>query len=423
MKNNQEVLSEELPTEKEGYKKTKLGWIPEEWSTPKIEDAFQFLKTNSYSRKQLNYDRGDVFYIHYGDIHATYKKTILDFEKEELVPRINKEVKLPTNVDFLKDGDVVIADASEDYEGVGEAIEMKNLNGRKVISGLHTFALRDIDKKTVEGFRAYIFKSYKVKKTLKTIATGSKVYGISKSNVQKFKIILPPLPEQRKIAEILSTWDKAIALLEQLITQKQALKKGLMQELLTGKKRFPGFSGDWEEVRIDKVFKMVAGKDIQKSSFNQSNIKDFIYPVYSNALTNKGLYGYYNYYQFEPNKITITARGGLGMAVPRYENFNAIGRLLVLSPLIELSIKFVAEYINNVLNIFVESTGVPQLTAPQFSNYKVKLPRKEEQEKIATVLSNFDTELEHLKNYKNALIEQKRGLMQQLLTGKKRVEV
>ncbi|HBY69327.1 MAG TPA: hypothetical protein DEG69_17200, partial [Flavobacteriaceae bacterium] len=239
---------------KEGYKETKLGLIPKDWTTPTISEVFDFLKTTSFSRNQLSYDdENNIFYIHYGDIHATFKKPLLDFEIEANVPRLNDDVTLPNSVQYLKDGDVIIADASEDYDGVGEAIEIKNLNGKTAISGLHTFALRDIDNKTVPGFRTYIFKNPIVKKALKTIATGSKVYGISKSNTPKFKIVLPTLSEQQKIASILNTWDKAIATQEKLIAQKQELKKGLMQQLLTGIKRFAGFEGEWTEVRLGDV--------------------------------------------------------------------------------------------------------------------------------------------------------------------------
>src|SRR5690606_9053421 len=158
-----------------------------------------------------------------------------------------------------QDGDVIIADASEDYEGVGEAIEIKNLNGKAAISGLHTFALRDLDSKTVPGFRTYIFKNPNVKKALKTIATGSKVYGISKGNIQKFKIVLPPLPEQQKIAKILTTRDVAINKQEAIIAQKLEIKKGLKQQLLTGKKRFKGFKSEWLNTKLGKLTTIKAG--------------------------------------------------------------------------------------------------------------------------------------------------------------------
>ncbi len=409
--------------ERPGYKKTKLGLIPEEWSTPMVPEVFKFLKTTSFSRSKMNYADKGVFCIHYGDIHATYQQPILDFNEDANIPRLNHDVKLPANMHLLKNGDLIIADASEDYEGIGSAIEITNLNGKKALSGLHTFAFRDIGEKTVEGFRSYIFKNPQVKKALKTIATGSKVYGVSKGNLEKFKIVLPTLPEQQKIAKILSTWDAAIAKQEQFIAAKETFKKGLMQVLLTGKKRFEGFEGEWEERKVSDIFKMQAGKDLKKDSFSEAQSNVYRYPVFSNALTNEGLYGYYDFFQFDGGKITVSARGSLGYSKARRHCFSAIGRLLVLTPKIDVSLFFVSEFINNVLRIFVESPGVPQLTAPQFGIYKLKLPATQEQYKIASVLSEADKEIEFLKQKLVQLQDQKQGLMQRLLTGEVRVRI
>ncbi len=186
---------------KVGYKHTKLGWIPKDWVVVKVSEVFEFLSSNSLSRNQMNYDvtKISIYNIHYGDIHATYKEPILDFEKEKSIPVVSNDVKIPNSADYLMDGDVIIADASEDYEGVGQAIELKNLNGKRVLAGLHTFALRDNSSLTIKGFRAYIFKNPKVSKAIKVIATGSKVYGISKANLFKFELVLPPSPNNKKL--------------------------------------------------------------------------------------------------------------------------------------------------------------------------------------------------------------------------------
>jgi len=400
-----------------GYKQTKLGIIPEDWRVERIDNIFEFINTNSLSRSKLNYDvtENSIYNIHYGDIHATFTKPILDLDEENKIPVINTDVDI-SKLNFLNEGDLIIADASEDYDGVGKAIELKNVKQKKLVAGLHTFALRDITSKTSLGYRAYIFKNTKVSNKLKTIATGSKVYGISKSNLSKFEIVFPPLPEQKAIAKILSTWDKAIENYQLLIDKYKLKKKGLMQKLLTPKE-------GWKEVWLGEVFDMFAGKDMDKSKFKKKKSKEFIYPVYSNALTEKGLYGYYNSYQYEGNKITVTARGTLGNAQPRFENFNAIGRLLILIPKVKLNINFVSEYINNKLNIFIESTGVPQLTAPQFKVYKIYLPDLQTQTKIANILSSADKEINILEQQLSKLKEQKKGLMQVLLSGKKRVKV
>jgi type I restriction enzyme S subunit len=221
---------------REGYKKTELGWIPEDWEVKRFDEVFSFLKVEPLSREALTDKDNDlgIYNIHYGDLHATYKSELLDFDKEERVPRVKDSVTLSHNVSFLEDGDLVIADVSEDYQGIGTCIELKNLREKKVLGGLHTFSVRDYSKKTAEGFRVYLLKSFQVLTALKRIATGVSVYGISKTNLSKIKLPLPPLPEQKKIAEILSKADEEIDLLNQELEKLKTQKKGLMQKLLTG---------------------------------------------------------------------------------------------------------------------------------------------------------------------------------------------
>src|SRR5690554_6828233 len=85
--------------DKLGYKQTKLGWIPEDWETPTIEEVFEFLKTTSFSREQLNYEEeNEQYYIHYGDIHSTFMTPILNFNEVHNVPRLNKDVTLSDSV-------------------------------------------------------------------------------------------------------------------------------------------------------------------------------------------------------------------------------------------------------------------------------------------------------------------------------------
>lgn len=220
-------------------KATKLGEIPEDWEVKKVSDVFDFLSTNSFSRNQLNFGSSEncIYNIHYGDIHARYKKPILDFDVEKSVPIISDNVNIPKSPSYLQNGDVIIADASEDYNGVGEAIELKNINNKKVLAGLHTFALRDNSSLTSEGFRAYIFKNPKVSKALKVIATGSKVFGISRGNLSQFELILPNINEQKKIGSLLSSANKEIDSLQNQLSKLKEQKKGLMQKLLTGEVR------------------------------------------------------------------------------------------------------------------------------------------------------------------------------------------
>src|SRR5687768_11803370 len=124
--------------------------IPSDWTTPEFGEVFSFLKSFSFSREQLTSERTneEIQNIHYGDIHATFENEILDFEVEGRIPFIkdgllSNEVLSNEKFPLLKDGDLIIADASEDSIGVAECVELRNVNGRKVVSGLHTFAARD----------------------------------------------------------------------------------------------------------------------------------------------------------------------------------------------------------------------------------------------------------------------------------------
>ena len=180
--------------------------------------------------------------IHYGDIHATFENEILDFEIEGRIPfivdgMISKDALSDEEFPLLKDGDLIIADASEDTVGVAECVELKNVNGRKIVSGLHTFAVRDKNGKTAPGYRTYILKHPQVIRELRRIATGFSVFGISKSNLGKVKIPLPPLREQEEIAYILQEADKEMNLLKAKLKKLEEKKKGMIQQLLTGKKR------------------------------------------------------------------------------------------------------------------------------------------------------------------------------------------
>jgi Restriction endonuclease S subunits len=138
-------------------------------------------------------------------------------------------------------------------------------------------------------------------------------------------------------------------------------------------------------------------------------------------LENKGLYGYSDKFTYTENYITITGRGTLGHAIPRFEKFNAIIRVLVLIPKFQMNIVFISEYINNKINFVIESTGVPQLTAPKVAEYYIPLPPLPEQQRIAEMLTQIDQTIEKEELYKEKLKRIKQGLMEDLLTGKVRV--
>jgi type I restriction enzyme, S subunit len=201
------------------------------WEEKRLGEAFTFCQTNSLSRSLLNYERGAVKNIHYGDIHTKFP-TIFDLSKEE-VPFINESVDLSKIADenYCKVGDLIIADASEDYKDVGKAIEVVNLAGQTLLAGLHTLIVRDVKNQTVTGFKGYMMQTYNVRQQIMRTATGISVLGISKGNLSKVKLLLPSPPEQQKIAAFLSTIDRQIKLVSQQLNRMQAFKKGLLQQL------------------------------------------------------------------------------------------------------------------------------------------------------------------------------------------------
>lgn len=180
------------------------------------------------------------------------------------------------------------------------------------------------------------------------------------------------------------------------------------------KLRFKEFKEDWNEDKIGKVFKVSAGGDIKTENVNQLRTDDFPYPIYANAEKAKGLYGYSNLYKSDANVVTVAGRGvNIGIAHARLEPFYPIVRLLVLKPLKDFDVKFWEHQLNQ-LNLFLESTGVPQLTAPQMSSYTVKYPSKQEQKKIASFLNSVDTKIEQLTRKEELLQQYKKGVMQKI---------
>lgn len=218
---------------KKGYKPSELGEIPADWDVKSYGEIFTFLSTSTNSRADLSIE-GDYGYIHYGDIHTKWNNK-LDISTASL-PKVSKH--LITSV-FIADGDIVMADASEDYEGIGKSIEVSNVGKNKVVAGLHTFLLRDNDKLLSDGYRGYLHNISLVKNNFDKLATGMKVYGISKANLNIVLLPLPSKEEQTAIATILSDMDEELQALEQQLSKTRQLKQGMMQQLLTGKIRLP----------------------------------------------------------------------------------------------------------------------------------------------------------------------------------------
>ena len=185
------------------------------------------------------------------------------------------------------------------------------------------------------------------------------------------------------------------------------------------KLRFKGYNEEWKQNKLGNLFEIKAGGDIDNKKLSKNKNEQYKYPVYANALQNNGLYGYSDIYKISGETITVTGRGDVGHAIARKENYYPIVRLLILKPIVKQDVDFWANAINNT-RIFVESTGVPQLTAPQLAKIKIYYPSLPEQEKIAEFLTLIDKKIEKQKELVELLKKYKRGLLSQIFSQKLR---
>lgn len=205
------------------------------WVAKKLGEIFDFSGGYTASREQLSHN--GFCYLHYGDIHGA-KKTYIDVKKEFLeIPKLQVQLTKLSRKSILNDGDVVFVDASEDDEGTSRHVVIKNQNEIPFISGLHTIVAKSKDDSLDTDFKRYCFQSGNIKSQFKFYAVGTKVSGISKSNIAKIELFFPIKAEQTAIAAILSDMDAEIQCLEQKLDKYTMIKQGMMQQLLTGKIR------------------------------------------------------------------------------------------------------------------------------------------------------------------------------------------
>lgn len=215
--------------------KKRLPGFSGEWDVKTFAELFDFSGGYSASRDQLS-SEGHC-YLHYGDIHKS-SKTFIDVRAEyQDIPKLDVPLKRVTPVALLDDGDVVFVDASEDDEGTSKHVVIINKDKTPYISGLHTIVAKSKTDTLDHKYRRYCFQTPDIKRQFYYFAVGTKVSGISKTNIAKLLLPVPPLPEQIAIATLLSDMDTEIAALEAKLTKTRQIKQGMMHNLLTGKVR------------------------------------------------------------------------------------------------------------------------------------------------------------------------------------------
>lgn len=408
-----------------GYKHSEIGVIPSDWSVYSIGELFDYMRTASNSRTDLS-DTGTVSYVHYGDIHTQFDHFI-DFDRDE-VPRLvdNKQ----TTATRLRDGDLIVADASEDDTGVGKSVEVRNLGVIEAISGLHTFLLRAKDERIQHGYRGYILEKAPVKIQLRKLATGLKVFGISKQSLRDVRIPVPLPIEQRAIAEALSDVTELLDALETLIAKKQGIKQAAMQQLLTGKTRLPGFNGKWKRKKLGEIISVRNQKippsrvapDTLCVELDHIGSGDGRLMTYQNATSSTStksrffagdvLFGRLRSYL---RKFWHADRDGICTT----EIWPLVGNLEQLeSGFLHLMVQ---------TNRFIEAAGIsygthmPRADWSVMQNFEIRLPSIAEQRAIAAILSDMDAEIASLERRRDKTRTLKQGIMQQLLAGRVRL--
>lgn len=416
---------------KQGYKQTDIGLIPKEWEVKSINEAFRFLSNATYSRAELNSD-GDIHYIHYGDIHTRFNEFI-DFNSVVL-PKISE--KQAKKYPLVQEGDILMADASEDYVGLCKSVEVKNIDKKKVIAGLHTILIREKASNYIDGFKGYLFLVPEVKKQLLGLATGMKVYGVSKSNLPQVLLPVPPLNEQTAIATALSDTDALISALDKKIAKKQQIKQGAMQLLLTGKKRLPGFSREWVEKKLGDVAEIKDGTH-QTPRYVGDGIPFYsVESVTNNDFTNTKKISIHEHailtksYRIEKGDVLMTRIGSIGVC--KYIDWEVDASFYVSLALIKFKRDYSAQYFchysklkefqNEIEEHSLQFATPKKINLGKISLIKIRIPVfQEEQTAIAQILTDMDNEIAQLEKERNKYVQLKAGMMQVLLTGKVRL--
>ena len=381
----------------------------DEWQKIYLKNTFNFYSTNSLSRADLSKE-GVIKNIHYGDIHQRFTN-ILDICKEDL-PYIKSTIKLNIDNDdnFCKDGDLIFADASEDYEGIGKAVELINIGSNKVVSGLHTILARDINKIMSIGFKGYLFNTSIVHNQIRVLANGFKVYGISKNNIYDLNIKIPSKAEQKKIANFLNLLDKKIELQQKKIEALKIYKIGLIQRLKSN-------SQNWTEYKIENLFSLTRGQVIPKNNLRDIPNEEYKYPVYSSQTSNYGILGYDKTYDFDGKFLTWTTDGvNAGKVFYRNGKFrctNVCG-LLYSSDNSSYINLLTADLLNYETPKHVSYVGNPKLMNNVMANIKVKLPSLEIQNKISNIFNVLNNKLFIEQQKLDNLNIMKKSLLQQM---------
>ena len=372
-----------------------------EWEMCKVSDLLDFYSTNSLSWDKLEYGTTNIQNLHYGLIHVGLP-TMVDIDKDNLPNIIDGNV--PKNYELCKEGDIVFADASEDTNEVAKAVEYYNLNGKKVVCGLHTIHGRDNKNKTVVGYKGYAFSSMSFHHQIRRIAQGTKIYSINSKNFSECYVGIPSKDEQQKIADLLRLIDERIATQNKIIDKLQTLIKGISSRIFT--------SIQGIEYRMGDIVTITNGNSNVQDAVAQS--KDGLYPFFDRSEDIK----YLPTFLFDKEAIIYPGEGTEFM--PRYfkGKFALHQRCYAIFDFNEIiNARFLYFYLKTRNSYFVKNavgSTVPSLRLDTFQKLKVIIPPKKIQHSVSLCLSFMELKCNVEKKILHKLLKQKQYLLRQM---------
>lgn len=410
-----ETVQEEI---KSGYKLTKVGWIPEDWALKKVINISKSLTSGSTPLR----DKKEFF--HNGGQNWVKTTDLNNSKISETEEQVSKLALEKTSLKVLPVNTVLVA-MYGGFKQIGRTGILKTPCAiNQALSAIQ------VDDEQIDTQYLQNWLNFGVKYWRRYAASSRKDPNITKSDVKDFLIPFGELKEQQAINSLLDSWDKAINNLAKLITEKQQKKKALIQLLLSGKKRFSGFDEEWKEVKLGEYFterKESKRPDLPLLSIGSTGV----YPQTESNKKDTSNADKAKYKRICPDDIGYNTmrmwqgRSALssleGIVSPAYTIVTPKENADVLF----FSYLFKFPYV--VHRFFRNSQGLVDDTLnckfKDFAIVKVMVPpTKEEQTKISQVLINADSEIKILESKKVHLQDQKKGLMQQLLTGKKRLK-
>ncbi|MCF6218477.1 MAG: restriction endonuclease subunit S [Gammaproteobacteria bacterium] len=386
--------------------------VPDGWRATQVGDIARFFSGGTPSKKNPYYWGGDHPWISGKDLKQHYLYSSIDKLTDEGLKNSKQAPKGATLI--LVRGMTLLKDFPVGYAAkrVSFNQDIKALIPNKGMSDLYLSFLLAGNKNLI-------------KQLVSTAGHGTG--RLDSNSIKAFPVNVPPLSEQNKIAKILSTWDKAIEVTEKLLNNSQQQKKSLMQQLLTGKKRLAGFGGEWDKKSLSKIADIVMGSSPKSESYNKlkkglpllqgnADIKNrmSVPRVYTSQITKECFVG----------DILLSVRAPVG-EVSRSKHHACIGRgIAAIRAKEDTSQNYLYQWLLHFEPKWARLSQGSTFEAVNSNDIKtlhIDVPQKEEQQKIASILSTADKEIETLQQKLNHLKQEKKALMQQLLTGKRRV--